>query len=70
MILIIYNKYQADDFEKLMVVVLIFNLVETSLTFLVITLGTLVHGIAGFGVAQVSMGLMPLFRSPTSASIN
>lgn len=52
-----------------MVVVFIFNLVETSLTFLVITLGTLVHGIAGFGVAQVSMGLMPLFRTPTSASI-
>ena len=36
---------------------------------MVITLGTLVHGIAGFGVAQVSMGLMPLFRSAASASI-
>lgn len=52
-----------------MEVVFIFDLVETSLTFLVITLGTLVHGIAGFGVAQVSMGLMPLFRSAASASI-
>ena len=48
---------------------LIFDLVEISLTFLVITLGTLIHGIAGFGVAQVSMGLMPLFRSAASASI-
>jgi len=28
-----------------------------------------VHGIAGFGFAQVSMGIMPLFRSPSSASI-
>ncbi|MGM0445532.1 MAG: sulfite exporter TauE/SafE family protein [Bacillota bacterium] len=45
------------------------NILETSLTFLVITLGTIVHGIAGFGVAQVSMGLMPLFRSAASASI-
>ena len=33
-----------------------------------IFLGTLVHGIAGFGIAQISMGLMPLFRSPTDAS--
>lgn len=33
-----------------------------------IFLGTLIHGIAGFGLAQVSMGLMPLFRSPTEAS--
>lgn len=34
-----------------------------------IFLGTVIHGIAGFGLAQVSMGLMPLFRSPTDASI-
>src|SRR6056297_647728 len=33
-----------------------------------IFLGTLVHGIAGFGLAQVSMGLMPLFRNPIDAS--
>src|SRR6056297_1520556 len=46
-----------------------FNLVETALTFLVIMFGTIVHGVAGFGLAQVSMGLMPLFRSGASASI-
>jgi uncharacterized membrane protein YfcA len=46
-----------------------FNLVETALTFIVIVFGTIVHGVAGFGLAQVSMGLMPLFRSAASASI-
>lgn len=46
-----------------------FNWIETILTFLVITIGTLIHGIAGFGLAQVSMGLMPIFRSPASASV-
>lgn len=41
----------------------------TALTALVILGASVVHGIAGFGFAQVSMGLMPLFRSPGSASI-
>ncbi len=45
------------------------NWLHTVLTALVIFLGTAIHGIAGFGLAQVSMGLMPLFRSPESASI-
>ena len=34
-----------------------------------IFLGSFVHGIAGFGLAQVSMGLMPLFRDPSMAAI-
>jgi hypothetical protein len=41
----------------------------TGLSAVVILLASVVHGIAGFGFAQVSMGLMPLFRSPSSASI-
>lgn len=41
----------------------------TGLTSLVIFAASVVHGIAGFGFAQVSMGMMPLFRSPGSASI-
>nr|WP_305794521.1 sulfite exporter TauE/SafE family protein [Halomarina rubra] len=45
------------------------NWVTTGLSTLVILVASLVHGIAGFGFAQVSMGLMPLFRSPSSASI-
>ncbi|UTF55227.1 sulfite exporter TauE/SafE family protein [Natronosalvus rutilus] len=43
--------------------------IVTGLTALVILLASIVHGIAGFGFAQLSMGLMPLFRSPSSASI-
>jgi uncharacterized membrane protein YfcA len=43
--------------------------VTTGLSALVILIASLVHGIAGFGFAQVSMGIMPLFRSPASASI-
>ncbi|QLG62100.1 sulfite exporter TauE/SafE family protein [Halorarum salinum] len=43
--------------------------VTTGLTAAVILVAPVVHGIAGFGFAQVSMGLMPLFRSPSSASI-
>lgn len=39
------------------------------LTALVIFVATVVHGIAGFGYAQVSMGLLPLFRNPGAASI-
>jgi hypothetical protein len=41
----------------------------TGLSAAVILIASVVHGIAGFGFAQVSMGLMPLFRSPSSASI-
>lgn len=43
--------------------------VTTGLTALVIFLATVVHGITGFGYAQVSMGLLPLFRNPGAASI-
>ncbi len=43
--------------------------VITILTSFVILLGALVHGIAGFGFAQVSMGLLPLFRNPALASV-
>ena len=45
------------------------NWVVTGLTTLVIFVATVVHGIAGFGYAQVSMGLLPLFRSSGSATI-
>ena len=45
------------------------NWLHTGLTALVIFVATLVHGIAGFGLAQVSMGLLPLFRTPESASV-
>jgi len=40
-----------------------------TLTSLVVFLGIIVHSIAGFGMAQVVMGLLPLFRDPASASI-
>jgi uncharacterized membrane protein YfcA len=43
--------------------------VTTGLSAVVILFAAAVHGIAGFGLAQVSMGIMPLFRSPSSASI-
>jgi len=43
--------------------------VTTGLSAVVILVAAAVHGIAGFGSAQVSMGIMPLFRSPSSASI-
>ncbi|MFW6041100.1 MAG: TSUP family transporter [Thermoplasmatota archaeon] len=45
------------------------NLIITILTSLVILIGAIVHGIAGFGFAQVSMGLLPLFRDPSMASV-
>jgi len=38
-------------------------------TALVIFGATVVHGIAGFGLAQISMGVLPLLRSPESASV-
>lgn len=43
--------------------------IVTGLTLLVIFVATVVHGIAGFGYAQVSMGLLPLFRSSGAATI-
>jgi len=43
--------------------------VTTGLSAVVILVAAAVHGIAGFGFAQVSMSMMPLFRSPSSASI-
>jgi hypothetical protein len=46
-----------------------FNWLVVALSAGSVFLGTLIHGIAGFGLAQVAMGLMPLFRSPTEASI-
>lgn len=45
------------------------NWIITLLTSVVIFLAALVHGIAGFGFAQVSMGLLPLFRDPALASV-
>jgi uncharacterized protein len=47
---------------------MIFNWGVVALSAGSILLGSLVHGIAGFGSAQVSMGLMPLFRDPASAT--
>lgn len=41
----------------------------TALTSIVIGMAAFVHGIAGFGFAQVSMGLLPLFRDTAAASI-
>jgi uncharacterized membrane protein YfcA len=43
--------------------------IETLYTALTIFVATIVHGIAGFGFAQVSMGIMPLFRSAASAAV-
>lgn len=43
--------------------------IETILTSITIFFASIVHGIAGFGLAQVSMGFMPLFRSAASAAI-
>lgn len=42
---------------------------ETLLTSGTILIASIVHGIAGFGLAQVSMGIMPLFREAASAAI-
>lgn len=41
---------------------------DTLISSIAIFLGSIVHGIAGFGLAQVSMGIMPLFRSTASAA--
>lgn len=45
------------------------NWLDTGLTAAVVFFATVVHGIAGFGLAQVSMGLLPLFRTPEAASV-
>lgn len=42
---------------------------ETLLTSVTIFFASIVHGIAGFGLAQVAMGFMPLFRSAASAAV-
>jgi uncharacterized membrane protein YfcA len=42
--------------------------IETILTSVTIFFASIVHGIAGFGLAQVAMGFMPLFRSAASAA--
>lgn len=42
---------------------------ETILTSGTILIASIVHGIAGFGLAQVAMGIMPLFREAASAAI-
>lgn len=43
--------------------------INTVLTSVTIFFASIVHGIAGFGLAQVSMGFMPLFRSAASAAV-
>ncbi len=43
--------------------------VEAGLTALVFFVAAVVHGVAGFGFAQISMGLLPLFRSAGPASV-
>lgn len=43
--------------------------IDTILTSVTIFFASIVHGIAGFGLAQVAMGFMPLFRSAASAAV-
>lgn len=43
--------------------------IHTILTSITIFFASIVHGIAGFGLAQVAMGFMPLFRSTASAAV-
>lgn len=45
------------------------QLVETILTSITIFFASIVHGVAGFGLAQVSMGFLPLFRTTASAAV-
>lgn len=42
---------------------------DTIFTSFIVLLGALVHSIAGFGFAQVVMGLLPLIREPRQASV-
>lgn len=41
----------------------------TLLTSITIFFASIVHGIAGFGLAQFGMGIMPLFRTAASAAV-
>lgn len=43
--------------------------IDTILTSITIFFASIVHGIAGFGLAQVGMGIMPFFRSAASAAV-
>lgn len=43
--------------------------VVTGLTAVVVFVATIVHGIAGFGTGQITMGVLPFFREPGPASI-
>ncbi|MFP4200856.1 MAG: sulfite exporter TauE/SafE family protein [Clostridia bacterium] len=45
------------------------ELLQVGLTALAFFIGAVVHGIAGFGFAQVSMGLLPLFRGAATGSV-
>lgn len=45
------------------------NWLMTFLTSVVIFFASIIHGIAGFGLAQLGMGMLPLFRSVQSATI-
>lgn len=48
---------------------IITSCVVTSLILRVIFVVTVIHGIAGFRYAQVSMGLLPLFQSSGAVAI-
>jgi uncharacterized protein len=43
--------------------------VATGLTAAVVFVATIVHGIAGFGTGQITMGVLPFFRDPGPASV-
>lgn len=43
--------------------------IDTIYTAITIFFASIVHGIAGFGLAQFSMGILPLFRSVASATV-
>ena len=43
--------------------------VVTGLTALVVFFATTIHGIAGFGTGQITMGILPFFREPGPASV-
>ncbi len=45
------------------------DLLQMGATAFVFFIAAVIHGIAGFGFAQVSMGLLPLFRSAGTASV-
>ncbi|MDN6626962.1 MAG: sulfite exporter TauE/SafE family protein [Pisciglobus halotolerans] len=45
------------------------NWLRTVYTAITTFLGGIIHGVAGFGLSQVTMGIMPLFRDVASAAI-